>query len=169
MKNSAGLTWYQALNRKTVDQRANGLQKEYLDKVKKVDEKYLGTPKDHIGPLQQRLREFGEIVSLVAGQYGEVSQDFHLLLSRLATSKARMVSQNEGRPISDNERGLILNQLRRRLAVTIIKSQSNSLLSRLSHMNPGAKEAAQRRAVAKQRQSWSALEKDTIAHFEALV
>ena len=34
-------------------------------------------------------------------------------------------------------------------------------------MNPGAKEAAQRRAVAKQRQS--ALEKDTIAHFEALI
>ena len=32
-------------------------------------------------------------------------------------------------------------------------------------MNPGAKEAAQRRAVAKQR--LSALEKDTIAHFEA--
>ena len=96
-----------------------------------------------------------------------ISQDFHLLLSRLATSKARMVSQNEGRPISDNERGLILNQLRRRLAVTIIKSQSNCLLSRLAHMSPGAKEAAQRRAVAKQRQS--ALEKDTIAHFEALV
>ena len=34
-------------------------------------------------------------------------------------------------------------------------------------MNPGAKDAAQRRAIAKQRQS--ALEKDSIAHFEALV
>ena len=151
------------MNRKTVDTRANGLQKEYIDKTKKIDEKYLGTPKDHIGPLQQRLREFGDIVSLVAGQYGEISQDFHHLLSRLATSKARLISQNEGRPISDNERGLIL----RRLSVTIIKSQSNCLLSRLSHMSPGAKEAAQRRAFAKQRQS--ALEKDSIAHFEALV
>ena len=33
---SAGLTWYQAMNRKTVDTRANGLQKEYIDKTKKI-------------------------------------------------------------------------------------------------------------------------------------
>ena len=50
---SAGDTWYQS-KRKTVDERAKGLPKLYLDKAKNIDRKYCGTPVDQEGPLEQR-------------------------------------------------------------------------------------------------------------------
>ena len=50
----------------------------------------------HVGSLQQRLESFGDLLRLVAGQYGEVSQDLHDLLNRLAESKAAQTSQIEG-------------------------------------------------------------------------
>jgi hypothetical protein len=133
--------------------------------AQKIDRKYCGTHPNHVGPLEERLKGFGDLLRLVAGQYGEVSQDFHELLKRLVASKAAHTAQVEGRPISDNERGLILNQLRRRLSVSIIKEQSSCLLSRLNHMTPGAKEAAKRRAAAKQRNELNS--QDSRAHFEA--
>ena len=164
---SAGATWYQSRRLKSVDQRANGLPKEYLDKAQHIDRKYCGTALNHVGPLQQRLQSFGDLLCLVAGQYGDVSQDLHELLKSLATSKAAHISQMEGRPVSDSERGLLLHQIRRRLSVSIVTSQSSCLLSRLHHTAPGAKEAAKRRAAAKGRESLAQM--DQRAHFEAHV
>ena len=139
----------------------------YLDKAQHIDRKYCHTNPRHVGPLQQRLESFGQLICLVAGQYGEVSQDFHSLLKNLAASKAAHISHMEGRPVSDSERGLLLHQLHRRLSVSIITAQSSCLLSRLGHMAPGAREAARRPAVAKQRED--AVMRDCHAHFEALV
>ena len=161
---SAGATWYSS-HQKAVDQRAKQLPKLYRDKAHDIDVKYCHTDPNHVGPLEQRLKGFGDLLCLVAGQYGEVSQDFHELLKRLVSSKAAHIAQVEGRPISDSERGLILNQLRRRLSVSIIKAQSSCLLARLNHMSPGAREAAKRRAAAKQRDQTNS--QDSRAHFEA--
>ena len=148
-----------------MDQRAKSLPKEYLDKAQKIDQKYLGTRQDQEGPLEQRLKGFGDLLCLVAGQYGEVSQDFHKLLAKLATSKAEHISRMEGRHISASERGLLLHQMRRRLSVSIIRAQSSCLLSRLGHYSPGAKDAAKRRAISKQREE--SLSQDRRAHFLA--
>jgi len=163
---SAGVTWYSSC-RKAVDQRARGLPKEYLNKAQKIDQKYCGTQPNHTGPLQQHLESYGNLLCLVAGQYGDVSQDFHELLKGLATSKAAHIAQIEGRLVSESERGLLLHQLRRRLSVSIITAQSCCLLSRLHHMAPGAREAAKRRAAAKEREGLAQL--DRRAHFEAHV
>ena len=108
---SAGVTWYSSCQ-KAVDQRANGLPKLYLDKARKINRKYCGTNPSHVGPLEERLKGFGDLLRLVSGQYGEVSQNFHKLLKRLVVSKATHVAQVKGLPISDSERGLFLNQLR---------------------------------------------------------
>ena len=161
---SAGATWYQS-NQKTVDQRAKRLPKEYLDKAQNIDRKYCGSTEGQEGPLEQRLKSFGDLQCLVAGQYGEVSQHYHDLLAKLAKAKAAHISQTEGRHLSNSERGLLLHQLRRRLSVSIIRAQSSCLLSRVGHFHPGAKEAAKRRAFAKQREEQ--LCQDRRAHFQA--
>ena len=148
-----------------MDQRAKEIPRLYRDKAQNIDRKYCGAVAGQIGPLEQRLQDFGEIACLVAGQYGEVSQHFHDLLKNLAVSKAALIAQTEGRRVSDSERGLILHQLRRRLSVCIISAQSSCLLNRLHHMHPGAKEAAKRRAFTKQRTERNIL--DARAHFEA--
>ena len=108
---SAGETWYQS-KRKTVDERAKGLPKLYLDKAKHIDRKYCGTPEDQEGPLEQRLKGFGELHCLVAGQYGEVSQHYHDLLAKLAKTKAAHISITQGHILSSSEQGLLLHQLR---------------------------------------------------------
>ena len=123
-----------------------------LDKAQKIDRKYCGSIPGQEGPLEHRLKGFGELQCLVAGQYGEVSQHYHDLLAKLATSKAAHISETEGHPLSNLKCGLLLHQLCRRLSVSIIRAQSSCLLSRLGHFQPGAKEAAKRRALTKQRE-----------------
>ena len=54
--------------------------------------KYNATTAGHVGSLEQRLRGFGDIFCLVAGQYGDISQDLHDLLKRLASTKAQHIS-----------------------------------------------------------------------------
>ena len=161
---STGATWYKS-NQKTVDQRAKNLPREYRVKAHNIDTKYCGTGPNQAGPLEQHLNSFGDLLCLVAGQYGEVSQDFHNLLSKLATAKADQITRMEGRHISASERGLILHQMRRRLSVTIIRAQSSCLLSRLGHFSPGAKDAAKRRASSKLKEE--AIAQDRRAHFQA--
>ena len=78
---SAGATWYQ-LKQTSVDQRARSLPKMYLDKAKKIDRKYCGSNQNQ----EQRLKGFGDLICLVAGQYGEVSQYFHDLLAKLSVT-----------------------------------------------------------------------------------
>ena len=38
------------------------------------------------------MHGFGDILKLVAGQYGEISQDIHDLLKKLASTKANNIS-----------------------------------------------------------------------------
>ena len=163
---SAGATWYQS-RQKAVDQRAKRIPNEYKNKAKRIDTKYFGTQVGHVGPLEQHLQGFGDIQCLVAGQYGEVSQDFHKLLQKLAQSKASHISLLEGRPVSDSEQGLILHHLRRRLSVSIITAQSRCLLTRLHHMAPGAKEAAKKRSFSKHKEELA--QKDRLYHHEAYI
>ena len=150
-----------------MDQRAKQIPNAYRNKLKKIDSKYNGTVVGQVGPLEQRLLGFGDILRLVAGQYGDISQDFHVLIKKLAVTKSQHISLLEGRPVSPSEQGLLLHHLRRRISVSIIRAQSRCLLSRLQHMAPAAKEAAKRRAFSKHRNEHE--EKDRLYHFEALV
>ena len=78
-------------------QKAKQIPNLYLNKARKIDTKYNGTTAGHVGPLEQRLRGFGDILCLVAGQYGEISQDLHDLLKKLASTKAQNISLLEMR------------------------------------------------------------------------
>ena len=163
---SAGRTWYHG-SQKAVDIRGRQLPKSYRVCAQKIDQKYSGTTPGQVGPMEQRLIEFGDLQCLVAGQFGEVSQHVHDLLGTLATYKAGHISRRDGRPVSDSERGLILHHLRRRLSVGIIRAQSVCMLARLGHMLPGAKDAARRRQISKHREVSN--RKDFTAHWEAYV
>ena len=79
---NAGKTWYSS-NEKAVDKKAKQVPKLYLDKAKKIDRKYLNKEENQIGLLQRRLQSYGQLQSLVVGQYGEVSQDLHYLMVTL--------------------------------------------------------------------------------------
>ena len=122
-------------------------------------------PKTLTGNIVAPQKTRRELQCLVAGQYGEVSQHYHDLLAKLAKSKAAHFSLTHGRALSNSEQGLLLHQLRRRLSVTIIRAQSLCSLSRLGHFQPGARQAAKRRAITKQREEQ--LNQNQRAHFSA--
>ena len=132
-----------------MDVRANQLPKLYSDKAKKVDQRFHGTERHQVGPIEQQLNAFGELQSLVLGQFGEGSQHVHDLLQALATLKAEALSHSTGYPVSNNDRAAILHQYRRRLSITAVRAQAQCLLSRTGHLGQGAKDAADRRQLAR--------------------
>ena len=163
---SAGATWYH--NReKTVDRRASQLPREYKTKLRRIDQQFLGTDENQKGPLEQKLDTFGDLRCLVVGQLCEGLQDLHKLLQTFASEKAEKLGRASGRPLSVNERGLLLQQPRQRLLVCAIRAQSACVLSRIGHYGPAARSAAQRRETDRHRQEQA--DRDMRSHWLATV
>ena len=85
--------------------------------------------------------------NLVVGRFGDSSEHLHLLIKGMAEARALFVSRAAGRPLSDNETGVILSSYRRILSCRFIRSQESCLLARLGHMDEGARQAAGRRRL----------------------
>ena len=130
-----------------MDRRARALPGEYRGKLANLDRQYHGTARGQVGPLQERLGSMGELQCLVVGRFGEGSTDLHVMLKRLAEARANNVARSMGRPSFASEAGFIQAQYRRIMATTFIRSQAICLLSRLGHMDEGARQAATRRQV----------------------
>ena len=163
---SAPVTYYNT-KEKQVNIRAKGLQREYTRKAQEIDRKYCGTERDMVGPLESHLHDFGDLLGLVVGQYGEGSQGLHDLLGHIVSSRAEYVSRSRGSPLSAYEHSCILGGYRRRLSVTAVRCQAKCLLARLGHLGPAADQAAQRRAQI--RVSEQAQRTVLRANFEAYV
>ena len=108
------------------------------------------TPSGQRGPLEQRLDEFGEIKGLCFGAFGEASQDVHDLIETMAESRLNFQVLAEGRPEggSDQEKALIVGQIRRRLSLAAIKAQVECLLGRIHQAGVGNKQLAKKRERA---------------------
>ena len=135
---------------KAVDRRARALPGEYRNSLAKLDQQYHGTAVGHQGPLGARFEELcgdSGLQNLVVGRFGESSEHLHLLIKGMAEARALFVSRSAGRPLSDNETGVILASYRRILSCRFIKSQESCLLARLGHMDEGARQAGGRRRL----------------------
>ena len=123
---SAGATYYRKTE-KSVDFRARQLPRLYREKAKKIDQKYNNCQNGNTGPVERKLESLGELQCLVLGQFGEASQDLHILLEKLSHLKAQCVGRSLGRPVSDHERALFLHQYRRKLGITAVHSQAQCM------------------------------------------
>ena len=130
------------------DKRAGGLQQEYRSKAKKVDQEVLGLPEGQKGPVERRLDEFGELLGLCFGAWGEASEGVHKLVQTLAESRLKYQGLQRGRPGSDQELGLLVGQVRRRLSLAVVKAQVDCLLSKLHQVGPGNTQLAKKRSWA---------------------
>ena len=107
-----------------------------------------GQPEPPAGPLLRRLRSF-PMQKLVAGPWGDLSQDFHALLGIFAKSRAEANARSKGREggAGAGELGKVMGEVRRAMSVQVVRSQALCLLERLSHLGPGARAAGERRKV----------------------
>ena len=163
---SAGLTYYNRTE-KQVDIRSKSLQNEFTRKCQNIDQKYCGTNKGEVGPLEQHLHQFGDLIGLVVGQYGEGSQGLHNLVSYMAESIAKFICHARGNSLSAQETSFLLASYRRRLSVVAIRVQVRCLLARVGHLGPAAEQTAQRRA--KVRGDEDLQRREMQANFEAYV
>ena len=143
-------SWYKpsASNTRATDKRAKRLQMEYQGKAKKVDQDLLGVTAGEKGPLEKRLDEFGNVIGLCFGAWGEASTDVHNLVQTLAEARLKFQGLKEGRPRSKQELGLIVGQVRRRLSLAAVKAQVDCLLSRIHQVGPGNNQLAKKREWA---------------------
>ena len=142
-------TWYKSGTRGKVrgtDQRAKGLQLEYNRKARKIDQDILGA--EDKGPVERRLGEFGDLIALCFGAWGEASKDVHELIQTLAESRLKFQGLKTGKPRSKQELGIIVGQIRRRLSSAAIKAQVECLLSKIHQVGPGNAQLAKKREWA---------------------
>ena len=137
LKFSSGREFYkpgvrQRQFRKGVNRRADLLMEEYRKKADEMD-RLLG--EEGQGRVRRRLDEFGDLLGLVFGQFGEASDDVHQLVEHLADSRIALLTR----------RGVIVGQLRRQLSTAAVRAGSQCLLDRMHQCGDGAALATRRR------------------------
>ena len=104
-------------------------------KAANIDEKVFGTAWGHVGPFQQRLASFGQLIGLVVGVFGKGSADLHKLIQSMADSRVSWQQEAFGcaNP-TKADRSIVVAQIRRRVSVTSVRSQAQCLLERMNHL-----------------------------------
>ena len=98
--------------------------------------------------MQKKLLNFGKIRGLVVGGWGELSEDFKLLLQVMADKKKQELEAQTGvenRKSVTAQLASYVSQNRQQLSRICVQSQSRLLLDRLEGLGGGTGEAAKRR------------------------
>ena len=118
--------------------RALKLPAEYLDKARAADRRQ-GVQEGVVGRVEAKLVGMGTVRGVVSGNFGEMSEDTHLLVAGPTLGRRGRMRGEEA------ERSIAVSAIRRRLGVIAVRCQSSSLLGRLETLGPGGAAAAGRR------------------------
>ena len=133
---------------RAVDNRGKLLQGEYEAKARKADRRFGNTPLGELGRMENKLLNFGRVRGLVVGGWGELSEDFKMLMQVMADRKKQELEAQTG---LENRRSVTaqlatyVSQNRQQLSRICVQSQSRLLLDRLERLGGGTGEAARRR------------------------
>ena len=97
-------------------------------------------------PLVRRLEGYGKLLCLIMGTFLEGNKDLHSLLEILADSKFRARGLVRGREGTEQERSVILLNIRRELNMAGARAHFACLLGRVARLGEGHRLAAKRRA-----------------------
>ena len=81
---------------RAVDNRSKLLQGEYELKARRADQKYGDTQVGEVGRMELKLLNFGRVHGLVAGAWGEISEDFKMLMQVIADKKQEELEAQTG-------------------------------------------------------------------------
>ena len=111
-----------------------------------------GEPEPPQGPQVLRLRSYGKLLHLVAGPWGDLSEDFHELLWLLAQSRANKQARAAGSQVTPGMLGKLVGEVRRSFSVEVVRLHAKCLLERIQLMQPQARVAVQNRRLAVRRE-----------------
>ena len=127
---------------------------DYKRKAAKMDQA-MGLEEGEEGPCQRRLAEL-PLITLCWGAYGEGSSGVHTLVTLLATCRVRTLALR-GEPPSDQQMGLEVTNIRRRLSTAAVRAASTVLLARVSQIGQGS-------GLASKRREWQRREEKEMQH-----
>ena len=106
-------------------------------------------PVRQLGPVETKLNTFGRVNGWVFGAWGEVSEDVHALVQRLARARLERLDTLPTVRRRQVSRAALLASLvgdvRRQLSVRAVQQQARLLIDRLALVGDGIGAAAQRR------------------------
>ena len=132
----AGTTYYTVGARAAEDQsgavetRAARVHGDYRRHAEQLDQR-IGMPGQ---PIQTRLESFGTVRGAVFGNYGEASVDVHSLLRVAAEMQARRMWRVMGARTWSEAFGFILQSMRRRLGVVVVREFARHRLHRVPYI-----------------------------------
>jgi len=134
---------------KAVDRRAVTLPNEYRQHARKIDREYGGVQEGVVGLVEAKLIAFPPLRRWVFGAWGKASEDVHILVKDLATSRVKHQQELDGRwrwdqTSQEAEVAIYTGQIRRLLSVQGVRSQVRCLLDRVRGLGAGAAPAARR-------------------------
>ena len=100
--------------------------------------------------MERHLEEYGDLLGLVVGAWGEGSEDLYNLVQVLAKTSVDTLGLARGQPATEANLGLVVGQIRRRLSVACVRANMTCLLYRMSLLGEGATRMMGRR----QYQGW---------------
>ena len=111
---------------------------EYRGKADRMDA-LLG--EDSGGRVRKQLDLFGDLVGIVVGKYGEMSEGGHQLLDAMANSRVAKLERQSGmaRTNAAVEKGVVQGELRRQLSVVNLRATMSCLLDRLHQAGEGGR------------------------------
>ena len=121
------------------------LQGEYRRKAREADRVFGSQDPNAVGPVERKLMQFGEVIGLVVGAFGEGSEDVHMLIQQMAENRAAAMGLRQGREATEAEIGKLVGQIRRSMSTTFVRAQAQCLLSRMNCVGKGYAEAMKRR------------------------
>ena len=132
---------------KAVQLRAASLPGEYRRTALAMDRE-LGF-QDGEGPTIRKLQRYPQVLDLVCGAYGEVSDGMKRLLDCMSESRIRSLGLQKGTSEASKELGMVTGYLRRRLSTAIMKANVKCLLERMVMLGEGQGQAGRRRQWAR--------------------
>ena len=111
-----------------VMQRGRMVNDEYVKKAQALD-RALSAP--GMTPIEDRLRNFGDVRAVVFGAYGEASRDVHLLIGVAADRMAARRWRAMGARTQTEARGFIIGCLRKRMGMAAVRAMARHRLRRV--------------------------------------
>ena len=133
----------------------------------KYDTLYHATRPGDNGPLVTRLHSYGKLRGLCVGPWDDSSKDMHHLIKVLGEQRVQMNEKTEGSVRRSEYLGVETGQINRVLSCTFVRANALCLLSRLRHIGPHARAAAETRCAAQRGQA--ARKAEAVAHWHSHV
>ena len=113
----------------SAERRAKTVYTDYRKKARDADQLYNGTAAGAVGPIEERLQQFGVVRAFVFGVYGETNEATRAEISEMAKVRAAKRWQGMGQTSQVKACAVLKHTLTRSLGIAAVRAKSQRSLS----------------------------------------